>query len=67
MSDLTTLRGRVGAAVANKDPKAEAEARKALAAAKLSHAINEALAAFPPLDDETKAAAAHLLMNGGAS
>jgi hypothetical protein len=48
-----------------KDPAKIAEAQKALTEAKLRRAVGEALAAFPPLSDETKASIAHLLTTGG--
>lgn len=48
-----------------KDPAKIAEAQKAVTEAKLRRAVDEALAAFPPLSDETKASIAHLLTTGG--
>lgn len=63
---VLAARAQIGVASRTGDLAAVAEARKALAAAKLNRAINDALAHFPPLDADTKAAAAHLLMTGSA-
>jgi hypothetical protein len=49
----------------NPDPEKIAEAKKAITEAKLRRAVEVALAAFPPLSEETKASVAHLLTKGG--
>jgi len=63
---ILAARSRVANAVKDGRPDDERAARKQLAEAKLERAVRDALAAFPPLDEDTKAAIAHLLMTGSA-
>jgi hypothetical protein len=47
------------------DPEKIAVAKRGVTEAKLRRAVDEALAAFPPLTDEVKDQIAHLLRTGG--
>lgn len=63
---VMTATAHLASAHAAKDPQKIAAARQELAEAKLRRAVQEALAAFPPLDDDVKQSVAHLLTSGGA-
>lgn len=65
MSDpVVVARSRLGGAVRLGTPAAQRAARQELAAAKLERAINEAIAAAPPLTDEARERLAMLLLRG---
>jgi len=53
-------------AVQSGDPQKINETKRGVTEAKLRRAVDEALAAFPPLTDEVKQSVAHLLVTGGA-
>lgn len=66
MSDNPVLvaTARHGRAIKTGDPAKIAEAKQGITEAKLRRAVEEAVAAFPPLSEEVKVAVAHLLNSG---
>lgn len=61
---VVMARSRLGVAVRRKDRDAVAEARQDLHEAKLQRAIEETLAAAPPLSPERRARLARMLSGG---
>lgn len=68
MSDpVLVARANIGNAVKAGDAEAERAARQQLAEARLERAVNEAIAAAPPLTDAARERIANLLTAGAAS